>query len=273
MDAVPLTLGQEFSGYAQMVGNGVRRINGACPALYELALGATAVGTGLGNDPALTQAVIAEIGRETGLPFRQAPNLFEALAGRDALVELSAALRSLAISLTKIANDVRWLGSGPRCGLGELRLPELQPGSSIMPGKVNPVMPEMLLMVCAQVVGFDTTVAWAGAAGILELNAMIPLITHNVLTSIELLGRAAALFTDKCVSGLQANREHCAALVEQSLALVTALAPRLGYDAAAAIARESSATGKTIRELCIEKAVLPADELAGLLDARRMTGA
>ncbi len=273
MDAVPVTLGQEFSGYAQMVGNGVRRIEGACPAVHELALGATAVGTGLGTDPAFTHAVIAELARETGLPFRQAPNLFEALAARDALVELSATLRSLAISLTKIANDVRWLGSGPRCGLGELRLPTLQPGSSIMPGKVNPVMPEMVLMVCAQVVGFDATVAWAGAAGNLELNAMIPLIAHNVLTSIEILARAITLFTGRCVVGLQPDRERCESLVEQSLALVTALAPRIGYDAAAAIAHESTITGKTIRQLCVEKAVLPAEELTALLDPRRMTGA
>ena len=186
------------------------------------------MGTGLGAAPGFAQAVIARLRADTGLPLVQAPNLFEALAARDGLVELSAALRGAAVSLTKIANDLRWLASGPRCGLGELRLPELQPGSSIMPGKVNPVMSEMLLMVCAQVVGNDATVAWAGAAGNFELNAMIPVIAVNVLSSIELLARAARLFADRCVAGLNADAERCAALVEQSLALATALVPRLG---------------------------------------------
>jgi fumarate hydratase class II len=231
------------------------------------------VGTGLGAAPGFAPAVIARLGAETGLALRQAPNLFEALAARDGLVELSAALRGAAVSLTKIANDLRWLASGPRCGLGELRLPELQAGSSIMPGKVNPVIPEMVLMVCAQVMGNDATVALAGAAGNFELNAMIPVIAFNVLQSIELVARASVLFAERCVDGLEADAERCAALVEQSLALATALAPRIGYDAAAAIARASVATGKTVRELCREQQVLPPDELDRLLDPRAMTGA
>jgi fumarate hydratase, class II len=271
MDAVPIRLGQELDGYATVVGNAVRRLEGARPAVCALALGGTAVGTGLGAAPGFAEAVIARLRTATGLPLRQAPDLREALATRDALVELSGALRSAAVSLTKVANDLRWLASGPRCGLGEIRLPELQPGSSIMPGKVNPVMAEMLLMVCAEVIGNDATIAWAGAAGNFELNAMIPVIAVNVLSSIELLANGARLFADRCVAGLEADVERCAALVEQSLALVTALVPRLGYDAAAALARESVATGKTVRALCHEKQVLPADEIERLLDPRAMT--
>jgi fumarate hydratase class II len=270
-DAVPIRLGQEMAGYATMVGNAVRRLQSARPAVLELALGGTAVGTGLGAAPGFAPAVIARLAQETGLPVRQAPDLCEALATRDGLVELSAALRGAAVSLTKIANDLRWLASGPRCGLGEIRLPELQPGSSIMPGKVNPVMPEMLLMVCAEVVGNDATVAWAGAAGNFELNAMIPVIAWNVLTSIDLLARALPLFSGRCVAGLQADAERCAALVEQSLALATALVPRLGYDASAAIARESVATGKTVRQLVRDKKLIPDDELDRLLDPRALT--
>jgi fumarate hydratase, class II len=270
-DAVPIRIGQELSGYAQMVANATRRLQAALPAVAELPLGGTAVGTGLGAAPGFAQAVIDQLRAETGLPLTQAPNLFEALAARDGLVELSAALRSAAVSLTKIANDIRWLASGPRCGLGELRLPELQPGSSIMPGKVNPVMAEMLLMVCAQVVGNDATVAWAGAAGNFELNANIPVIAVNVLSSLQLVANGSRLFAERCVRGLTADAERCAALVEQSLALATALVPRLGYDASAALARESVATGKTVRALAREKALLPADELDHLLDPRRMT--
>jgi fumarate hydratase, class II len=272
MDAVPLRLGQEFGGFAAMLANAVRRIESARPALHELALGGTAVGTGLGALPGFAEAVIERLREDTGLPFRQAPNLFEALATRDALVELSGALRTAAVSLTKIANDVRWLASGPRCGLGELRLPELQPGSSIMPGKINPVIPEMVLMVCAQIIGNDATVAWGGAAGNFELNAMIPVIALNVLQSIDLLAQGTRLFADRCVQGIEADVERCAALVEQSLALATALAPRIGYDAAAAIARDSVSTGKTIRQLCLERRILPPEEIERLLDARAMTG-
>jgi fumarate hydratase class II len=272
MDAVPIRLGQEFSGYAAQLSNTITRVARAQGALCELALGGTAVGTGLTADPAFAPQVIARLAVETGLPLRQAPNLFEALAARDGLVEASGALRGAAVSLTKVANDLRWLASGPRCGIGEIHLPDLQPGSSIMPGKVNPVMCEMLLMVCAQVIGNDAAVAWGGAAGNFELNVMIPVIAFNFLQSVEILASACRLFADRCVRGITANVERCQSLVEQSFALVTALNERIGYDAAAAIARESVATGKTVRQLCIEKAVLPPHELDELLDARRMTG-
>jgi fumarate hydratase class II len=272
MDAVPVRLGQEFSGYRQMVTNTLRRVSAARPALDELALGGTAVGTGLGAAPGFAPRVIEILARESGLPFTQAPNLFEALAARDGLVEASGALRAAAVSLTKIANDVRWLGSGPRGAIGELHIPDLQPGSSIMPGKVNPVMSEMLLMVCAQVIGHDATIAWGGAAGNFELNVMIPVIAYNFLSAVAVLSQACQLFASRCIQGLTVNEARATAFVEQSLAMATALNARIGYDAAAAIARESAATGKTVRELCVEKKILPPDELDRLLDPRRMTG-
>ncbi|HVY39118.1 MAG TPA: class II fumarate hydratase [Polyangia bacterium] len=272
MDAVPVRLGQEFSGYTQMVTNSIRRVRTAATFVAELALGGTAVGTGLGSDPAFAPKVISIISKEIGIHLKQAPNLFEALSARDGLVEASGALRSTAVSLTKIANDIRWLGSGPRCGIGEIHLPDLQPGSSIMPGKVNPVMSEMLLMICAQVVGNDAAVGWGGAAGNFELNVMIPVMAYNVLHSVGILTNGARLFASRCVEGLEANEKRCTELIEQSLAMVTALNPRIGYDAAAAIAKESVKTGKTVRELCLEKKVLPPDELERLLDARSMTG-
>jgi fumarate hydratase class II len=272
MDAVPIRLGQEFAGYAQMLTNTIRRVKAATHAVGELALGGTAVGTGLGSDPAFAPKVIGIIASEIGIHLKQAPNLCEALAARDGLVEASGALRSAAVSLTKVANDIRWLGSGPRCGIGEIHLPDLQPGSSIMPGKVNPVMSEMLLMICAQVIGNDATVGWGGAAGNFELNVMIPVIAYNLLHSVGILANGCRLFASRCVEGIEPNEERCNALIEQSLAMVTALNPRIGYDAAAAIAKESFKTGKTVRELCLEKNVLPPDELARLLDARAMTG-
>jgi fumarate hydratase class II len=272
MDAVPIRLGQEMSGYAAQVSAVITSIESARAALAELALGGTAVGTGMGAEPSFAPRVIARLAAQTGLPLRQAPNLFAALAARDGLVAASGALRVAAVALTKVANDVRWLASGPRCGIGEIHLPDLQPGSSIMPGKVNPVMSEMLLMVCAQVVGNDATVAWGGAAGTFELNVMIPVIAYNFLQSVEILATAVRLFADRAVQGIAANVERCESLVEQSLALVTALAPAIGYDAAAAIARESVQTGKTVRQLCTEKNVLPPADLARLLDARAMTG-
>jgi len=230
------------------------------------------VGTGLGADPAFATAVIARVAQDTGLALVQAPNLFEALATRDAIVALSGALRSLAISLTKIANDIRWLASGPTAGLAELHLPDLQPGSSLMPGKVNPVIPEMVVMVCAEVVGRDATVAWSGAGGTFELNAMTPVIASAVLESITILTAAAGLFATKCVSGIQADRAHCLEVAERSPSLVTALAGKIGYDRAAALGREAIATGKTIRALCREQRVLPEAELERLLDLRAMTG-
>jgi fumarate hydratase class II len=272
MDAVPVRLGQEFSGYAQILTNTVRRVRGATTAVSELALGGTAVGTGLNADPSFAPAVIHIISKEIGIELRQAPNLFEALSMRDGLVEASGALRSAAVSLTKVANDVRWLASGPRCGIGEIHLPDLQPGSSIMPGKVNPVMSEMLLMVCAQVVGNDVSVAWGGAAGNFELNVMIPVMAYNLLQSVAILSSGCRLFASRCIEGIEADEARCLSFVEQSLALVTPLTSRIGYDAAAAIAKQSVETGRTVRELCLEKKVLPPDELARLLDARAMTG-
>jgi len=270
-DAVPVRLGQELSGHARQVRNGLARLAAARPRLAELALGGTAVGTGLNAPPGFADAVIARLASATGHPFVPAPNRFEALAAKDAAVEASGALNVVAVSLTKIANDLRWLSSGPRCGIGEITLPSLQPGSSIMPGKVNPVIPEMTLMVAAQVVGNHQTITVAGMAGNFELNVMMPVIAWNLLQSIRLLAAAAGLLAERCVAGLIADRERCTELVERSLAMVTALAPRIGYDRAAEIAKESMATGRTVRQICEERRVLPPDELASALDARAQT--
>jgi fumarate hydratase class II len=270
-DAVPVRLGQELGGHARQVRNGLARVASARPRLAELALGGTAVGTGLNAPAGFAEAVIARLAAATGHPFVAAPDRFEAVAARDAAVEASAALAVVAVSLTKIANDLRWMASGPRCGLGEIALPALQPGSSIMPGKVNPVIPEMVLMVCAQVVGHHQAITVAGMSGNFELNVAMPLIAHDLLESIALLARAARLLAERCVAGIEADRERCAELVERSLALVTALVPRLGYDRAAEVAREALATGRTVREICLERRLLPAAELARLLDARAQT--
>jgi fumarate hydratase class II len=270
-DAVPVRLGQEFSGYAQQVENGLARLAAVEPRLAELALGGTAVGTGLNAPPGFADRVIARIAEATGHPFVPAPNKFEALAAKDACVEASGALKTIAVSLTKIANDVRWLASGPRCGIGEIEIPSLQPGSSIMPGKVNPVIPESVLMVCAQVVGNDATIALAGMSGVFELNVMMPVIAYDLLQSIEILAAAARLLAERCIDGIEPRRERAAELVEMSFALVTSLAPRIGYDAAAAIAKEAAATGRTVREVARGKNVLPADELDRVLDPRAMT--
>ena len=265
-DAVPVRLGQEFSGYAQQVRYALDRLTAAKPRLAELPLGGTAVGTGLNAPPEFAPRVIARLAERTGCPFVPAPNRFEAMAGKDAAVETSGVLKTIATSLTKIANDIRWLASGPRCGIGEISIPSLQPGSSIMPGKVNPVIPESVLMVCAQVVGNDTTITIAGMSGNFDLNVMMPLIAYNLLQSIEILASASALLAEKCVEGTQANIERCEELVERSLAMVTSLVPKIGYDAAAEIAKESVRTGKTVRELCREKNVLPENELREALD-------
>ena len=270
-DAVPVRLGQEFGGYAQQVRNARSRLESVLPRLAELALGGTAVGTGLNAPPGFADAVIARMAARSGHPFVPAPNKFEALAAKDTAVEASGALTAIAASFTKIANDLRWLASGPRCGIGEISLPSLQPGSSIMPGKVNPVIPEMTIMVAAQVVGNHQTIAIAGMGGNFELNVMMPVIAYNLLQSIHLLTSAANLLVERCVAGITANRERCSELVELSLAMVTSLAPKIGYDAAAAIAKESVATGKTVRQLCVEKRVLPPDELAAVLDAMAQT--
>ncbi len=267
-DAVPMRLGQEFSGYARQVELAAERVESAIPALCELAFGGTAVGTGLNAPDGFAAAVIAELAIRTGLPLRETANHFEAQAARDAAAFLSAALRNYALALTKIGNDIRWLGSGPRCGIGELQLPATQPGSSIMPGKVNPVIAESLLMVCAQVIGHDTAIAWCAAAGNFELNVMMPLIAWDLLDSIELLAAGTRNFETRLVRGLEANRERAAAFVEQSLAMATALAPVIGYEQAAALAKEAAATGRTVRDVARERSGIPPAELERLLDPR-----
>src|SRR5581483_1033952 len=270
-DAVPIRLGQEFSGYFRQVEAGAERIEAALQWIYELPLGGTAVGTGLNAPPGFAAAVIEAIASRTGLPFREARNHFEAQAARDGVAFLSGAMRNLALALTKIANDIRWLGSGPRCGIGELRLPAVQPGSSIMPGKVNPVIAESLLMVCAQVIGHDAAIAWCAAAGNFELNVMMPVMAWDLLDSIELLAAGAANFARRLVDGLEADRQRAEGFVEQSLAMATVLAPEIGYERAAALAKESYRTGRTIREVAREQSGLSEERLAELLDARRQT--
>jgi len=270
-DAVPVRLGQEFSGYAQQVRNGIDRLGAAKPRLAELALGGTAAGTGLNAPPGFADAVIARIAARTGQPFVGAPNKFEALAAKDACVEASGALKTIAVSLIKIANDLRWLGSGPRAGLAEIQLPSLQPGSSIMPGKVNPVIPEMTLMVAAQVIGNDAAITVGGMSGNFELNVMMPVIAYDLLQSIEILAAACRLLAERCVEGIVADRERLKAMVERSLMMVTALAPKIGYDAAAALAKEAYQSGRTVRELALEKRLLPQAELDEVLDPRQMT--
>jgi len=271
-DAVPIRLGQEFSGYAAQVRKGMDRLKAVEPRLAELALGGTAVGTGLNAPEELPEKVITLLAEETALPLVQNPNLFEALASKDALVEASGALRTLSVSLTKIAEDIRWLGSGPRCGLGEIRIPDLQPGSSIMPGKVNPVMSEMMLMVCARVQGNDLTTSLCGQGGRFELNVMMPVLGACLLESIEILSGACRTFASRCVDGIEPDAARCEEMVERSLALVTALAPVLGYDRAAGVAKEAYSSGRTVREICEADDILPASQLQRLLDPRKMTG-
>ena len=271
-DAVPVRMGQEFSGYARQVEAARERVEAALPGIYELPLGGTAVGTGLNAPQGFAREVIAELADETGLPFFEARNHFEAQAARDAVCFLSGALRGFAVSLTKIANDIRWLGSGPRCGLGELKLPAVQPGSSIMPGKVNPVIAESVLMVCAQVVGYDAAIAWCAAAGNFELNVMMPLMAVDLLESIELLAAVSKNFAAKLVDGLEADRARAEGYVEQSLAMATALAPEIGYEKAAAISKEAYRSGRTIREVAREQSGLAEERLIELLDPEKQVG-
>ncbi len=270
-DATPIRLGQEFSGYARQIELGIQRVERARHSLGELALGGTAVGTGLNTHQEFGQRVIAVLARETKCPLREARNHFEAQAAQDALVETSGALKTVAVSLMKIANDIRWLGSGPRCGLGEIILPETQPGSSIMPGKVNPVIAESVMMVSAQVIGNDAAITVAGQAGNFELLVMLPVMAHNLLESVALLASASDNFASRCVEGIAADEARCRASIEQSLAMCTALAPEIGYEAAAQIAKEAFKTGKTVREVALMKKVLPESRLNHLLDPWRMT--
>jgi fumarate hydratase class II len=270
-DATPIRLGQEFSGYASQVDQGLRRLRGAEKSLGELALGGTAVGTGINTHPEFAARTISGLSAETGLLLVEAPNHFAAQSAIDACVETSGILKGLAISLAKIANDIRWLGSGPRCGLGELRLPSTQPGSSIMPGKVNPVMCEMVIQVAAQVVGNDATITFGSTFGAFELNTMLPVTGFNLLQSIDLLRSACRTFTDRCVSGLEADRARCESNVERSLAMCTALAPVLGYDKAAQIAKTAFETGRTVREVAQEISGLDETTLQRLLDPASQT--
>jgi fumarate hydratase, class II len=276
MDATPVTLGQEFGGYAAQILYGTERVDSALPRVAELALGGTAVGTGINTPPGFAESVISMVADKTGLPLTEARNHFEAQSAQDGLVEVSGVLRTIAVSLYKIANDVRWMGSGPRAGLGEIALPDLQPGSSIMPGKVNPVICEATLMVCAQVIGNDSAVAFAGASGHFELNVMLPVIARNLLESIQLLANVSRLLADKCVAGIQANVEHCRRLAESSPSIVTPLNRYIGYENAAAVAKQALKEDRTIREVVIENGyvengALTEEQLDAALDVLAMT--
>jgi len=272
-DATPIRLGQVFGGYFRQVTLVISELERTMDGLCELPLGGTAVGTGLNTHPEFAQRVIAGLAEATGLPLREAKDHFASQGGKEQVVAASGALKTTATALFKIANDIRFLASGPRCGLGELQLPAVQPGSSIMPGKVNPVMAESLMQVCAQVVGNDTTITLSSMSGNFELNVMMPVMAHNLLQSIDLLANATDQFNERCLQGLAADRERCEGLIEESLAMCTALAPVIGYDQAAAIAKQAHETGRTVREVAIAEKVLPEEELHSLLDPRPMTEA
>ena len=270
-DAVPITLGQELSGYASVIRHGIARIESTRAHLSELPIGGTALGTGLNAHPELGVRVVAELRRLTGLLFRKADNPFEAMQNRDAAVELSGALKTVAVGLMKIANDLRLLASGPNTGLNEIELPAIQPGSSIMPGKINPVIPEAVNMVAAHIIGNDTAITVAALNGNLDLNVMMPVIAHNLLESLALIGNAASLFATACVAGITANRERCLSYAERSAALATALVPAIGYDAAARVFKRSLAEGKTIREIVIAEGLLSDPRLSEILDLSKLT--
>ena len=270
-DATPVRLGQEFGGYARQVRLGISRLEKLRETLGELPLGGTAVGTGINTHPKFAARAIHHLSKLTGLNLREAGDHFEAQSAKDSIVEASGTLKTIAVSLTKIASDIRLLASGPRCGIGEITLPETQPGSSIMPGKVNPVIAESVLMAAAQVIGNDLTITIGGQAGILELNVMMPVMAHNILESIRLLAASATNLSERCIIGIQANKERCNELVEKSLAMCTALAPEIGYDAAASIAEEAYKTGQTVRQIATAKKILPAKRLREILDPLRMT--
>ncbi|MDY0081525.1 MAG: class II fumarate hydratase [Ignavibacteriaceae bacterium] len=272
MDAVPLTLGQEFSGYVQMLENGLVRINNALPHLYEIALGGTAVGTGLNTHKEFAVKVAAKIAELTGKKIVTAPNKFEALGTHDAMVEFHGVLKTLAASLMKIANDIRWLGSGPRCGLAELNLPENEPGSSIMPGKVNPTQSEAMTMVCAQVFGNDVAVNFGGAMGNFELNVFKPVIIYNVLQSVKLISEASVSFTEHCVAGIEANLVNIKKHLENSLMLVTALNPHIGYDNAAKVAKKAHKENKTLKQTAVELGLLTEEQFDQFVRPENMTG-
>ena len=269
-DATPIRLGQEFGGYARQAELSIHRIQNGMKSLSELPLGGTAVGTGINTHPLFAKKTISIINKRIGGRFREAVDHFEAQGARDACVEMSGALKTGATGLIKIANDIRWLGSGPRCGIGEIHLPETQPGSSIMPGKVNPVIPESLIQVCAQVIGYDSSITLGGLSGNLELNVMMPLIAYDLLESIRLLANAVDNFSKRCIEGLEANRQRCEEMIEESLALATALTPRIGYDEAARIAKKAYDQRKTIRQVVVEEGILLKEELSRWLNPRSM---
>jgi fumarate hydratase class II len=276
MDATPVTLGQEMGGYAAQVARGVERLESTLPRLAEVPLGGTAVGTGINTPPGFAATVVRRLAEDLDLPLTEARDHFEAQGARDGLVELSGQLRAVAVSLTKICNDIRWMGSGPRTGLAEIHLPDLQPGSSIMPGKVNPVVPEATLMVCAQVIGNDAAVAFAGASGSFELNVMMPVMARNVLESVRLLANASRLLADRCIDGITADVERCRELAESSPSVVTPLNRYLGYEAAAKVAKQSMAERKTIRQVVVEQGyvengTLTEEQLDAALDVLGMT--
>jgi len=270
-DATPIRLGQEFSGYAAQVGKGVERIEAVLPDLLELALGGTAVGTGINAPEGFAAGTIEIMSRRSGYAFREAENHFEAQAGKDAYVSASGALKTVATSMFKIVNDLRWLSSGPRNGIGEISLPSLQPGSSIMPGKINPVIPEAVMMIAARVFGNDVTITWGGANGNFELNVMMPVMTHALLESIELLAAGARVLKDMTVDGITANEERAAFLLDQNAIVATSLVPHIGYDTVAVLIKKAFAEGRGVREVALEMDVLPADELDKALDVRPMT--
>ncbi len=272
MDAVPLTLGQEFSGYVQQLDNGLDRIKGCLPRLSELALGGTAVGTGLNTHKDFAELAAKKISEITGLEFKSAPNKFEALAAHDAIVEASGVMKTLAASLMKIANDIRWLGSGPRCGIGEISLPANEPGSSIMPGKVNPTQAEAMTMVCTQVMGNDATINFAGASGNFELNVYKPVMIYNLLQSIRLLADACESFTDKAVVGIQANKDKIDFFLNNSLMLVTALNPHVGYDNAAKIAKKAFAENTTLKQAAVDLGILTEEQFDEFVRPENMLG-
>ena len=271
-DATPMRLGQEFSGYASQIEHALERLRPLPEHLGELALGGTAVGTGLNTHPEFARRVIAGVAQETGLKLREARNHFAAQGAIDACVETSGAVKGVAVALSKIANDIRWLGSGPRCGLGELKLPATQPGSSIMPGKVNPVMCEMVLQVGAQVIGNDAALIFSATFGAFELNTMLPVTAYNLLQAIELLAAASQVFARRCIAGLEADAQKCEGNLERSLAMCTALAPLIGYDKAAAIAKNAYETGRTVREVAQEQSGLSKEQLDAALDPRTQAG-
>ena len=271
MDATPVTLGQEFGGWAAQVRKGIQRLQKVLPELEELALGGTAVGTGINAPPGFAAAVIELMAERTGSRSPRPIDHFEAQGSKDAVVMASGALKTIAVSLFKIANDIRFLGSGPTSGIAEIRIPDLQPGSSIMPGKVNPVMSEMLMQVAAQVVGNDATVTWSGANGNFELNVMMPVMAHNLLESIDLLATASTTFATRCVDGIEVNAERVRELLERNAVVVTALNPHIGYDNGARIVKEAAATGRSIRELVLESGLMTPDELDAALDLKKMT--